>query len=387
MSEPLVRHPLVDWTQGGAMSLQEAQAAFFGWKRKVRAQSTRDEYQRVFDAFRAFLAEHPEAYSPADPPQVEPPLVAALRADVLICYADWLEGRGPLGQARFRGGHMAASTVSGYLRTLKTLCRFLVAMDVLPRDPFTKTVDLIPSVEEVPLRMASPEDVVRIAAVIRGESPVALRDRALVLLDYDTGQRTVELARLRLGHLGSVEPTLTLVNPKNHRDWVLDLNDRARAALEAYLERGRPALAAGHARRGRPDLGFVFLADPRPHGGRTPLPGGQFTENGLYQMLTRRWREAGGEGGFGFHRFRHGLGTAMAEAGATPLEIAARLNHKQTKSTQIYTHPSRGSVARIVERSAWAAFDAAEAKLACEGLAAVPPPAMDGECARERAAA
>ena len=128
--------------------------------------------------------------------------------------------------------------------------------------------------------------------------------------------------------------------------------------LAAYLATGRPQLARGHAGHGTPDLGFVFLADPRPHGGRTPLPGGALGENGLYQLLSWRWRAAGGTGGFGWHRLRHGVGTAIGEVGNL-VDIMARLNHKSERSARRYLHPTPDHVAELVTRSAWAALDRA----------------------------
>jgi site-specific recombinase XerD len=212
---------------------------------------------------------------------------------------------------------LAPATVSGYLRPLNTLCHYLVRKGALPANPLAQTVDpLIPRVEDAPLRLADLE-------------------------------------------LDPAHPTLRIRQPKNGRTWELRLTARALPALRAYLEVARPALAAGHARHGTADQGFVFLADPRPHGGQAPLPGGQLSESGLCQLLSRRWRAAGGGGGFGWHRLRHGLGTELGAHGASLAEIAARLNHRSICSTARHVHHAAAHVAALVEGSAWAALDAA----------------------------
>lgn len=373
MSEPLRPRPRVDWSRGGAIPLADAEAAFFAEKRRIGSEGTRREYRRVFRAFRAFCAAHDVL-----------PTVGALCVDVLTAYTDELETRPPLDPRHpFRGARMAPSTVSGYLRSLKTLCHFLVIKKALAVNPFHETVDpLIPSTEDVPFRAASAADLVRIQDAIAGASPLALRDRALVALDWDTGQRTIELSRLRLADYDRPRHGLWLLEPKNHRPWLLVLNPDAWEALDAYLDQARPRLAAGHARHGRADLGFVFLADPRPHGGRVPRPGGQLSESGLYQLLSRRWRDAGGASRLGWHRFRHGMASAMASGGATELQIRERLNHKSPKSTRRYTHLSPESVARAVATTAWQAVAAARAELARERLTLVPDaPGAAGQAA------
>ena len=68
------------------------------------------------------------------------------------------------------------------------------------------------------------------------------------------------------------------------------------------------------------------------------------------QAVTRA-----GIGPFRFHDLRHATGVRMAEAGATPAEIAAVLGHKTLAMTMRYIrHAPRDaarSVARLLDRA------------------------------------
>ncbi|HVA87303.1 MAG TPA: tyrosine-type recombinase/integrase, partial [Candidatus Saccharimonadales bacterium] len=207
----LVRPPIpsLDWAHPEAIRLVDAEVAFFVEKRRIRSAKTRREYARTFAAFRAFLAR-----------ACVPPTVTALTPETLTAYADELESRA----ARDCRRHveldhgLTPASVSGYLRPLKTLCRYLVRRGALSGNPFDATIDpLIPAVEDAPFKVARADDVARIFAAIRGEDPLALRDRALVVLDWDTGLRTEELARLALSDLDLGTCTLRIREPKNGR--------------------------------------------------------------------------------------------------------------------------------------------------------------------------
>ena len=363
---PLVRPPIpaLDWAHPEALPLEVAEAAFFAEKTRVKSENTARGYRSAFAAFRDFLARHHVEYCAApgcDLPH--PAVVAVLSPELLTAYTDWLQVREPLdpGRVRFAGARMAPATVSGYLRPLRTLFKYFVLRHGLAACPFDLTVDpLIPTVEETPAKTASVEDFVHVLDGIVGDRPMALRDRAIVALDGDTGMRTAELARLQVSHVELVASRLVIKGPKNRRDRIIALNPPAVACLAHYLAEGRPALAAGHARHGRPDLGALFLSDPRPHGGRAPLPGGALGGDGMYQMLGRRWRGAGGAGRFGFHRFRHMVGTQVGQHG-TVADVMERLNHKSPRSAVRYMHPTPEHVASLVGQSIWASADARHA--------------------------
>lgn len=83
--------------------------------------------------------------------------------------------------------------------------------------------------------------------------------------------------------------------------------------------------------------------------------GGGLSESGIYQAMTRRWRQAGCEGCFGAHRLRHGLATLLVEANVSLAIVSEWLGHAQIPTTRLYSHPTASAMAQqvapIVERS------------------------------------
>jgi integrase/recombinase XerD len=149
------------------------------------------------------------------------------------------------------GSHppLAAASAARAVVTVRGLHRFaqrqgLVAQDVsLPiRPPVT------PPRRRKTLTAAEVEALIRATDPPAGASPertaLCLRDRALLELLYGTGARISEAGGLDLTDVSVGEicaPVVRLTGPGG-RTRVVPVGEQARAALQAYLSRGRPSL-------------------------------------------------------------------------------------------------------------------------------------------------
>ena len=98
----------------------------------------------------------------------------------------------------------------------------------------------------------------------------------------------------------------------------------AREALDAYLVRGRPALAAGSPRaRGTP---AVFLN----------ARGGRLTRQGAWAVLKTA-AERAGLAGISPHTLRHSFATHLLDGGADVRVVQELLGHASVTTTQVYT--------------------------------------------------
>jgi integrase/recombinase XerD len=152
-------------------------------------------------------------------------------------------------------------------------------------------------------------------------SPLPLRDRALLELLYGTGARISEAIGLDTGDLG--DTTLRLVG-KGGKHRIVPVGSYAAAALEAYLIRARPALAAS-ARR-VPAGPAVFLN----------ARGGRLTRQGAWGVLQAAARRAGLTG-ISPHTLRHSFATHLLDGGADVRVVQELLGHASVTTTQIYT--------------------------------------------------
>ena len=156
-----------------------------------------------------------------------------------------------------------------------------------------------------------------IVATAAGEgpgSPRPLRDRALLELLYGTGARISEAVGLDVDDLGLADradgpggpdgpPAVLRLSGKGGKQRIVPVGRYAREALDAYLIRARPALAAG-SRRARPSPA-VFLN----------ARGGRLTRQGAWGILKTA-AERAGLAGISPHTLRHSFATYLLDRGA-----------------------------------------------------------------------
>ncbi|WP_294944172.1 tyrosine-type recombinase/integrase [uncultured Microbacterium sp.] len=168
------------------------------------------------------------------------------------------------------------------------------------------------------------------AAVLRdaevradGGDALALRDAALVELLYASALRVSELCGADVDDIDRDRRTVRVVG-KGRKERVVPYGSPAAHALDAYLARGRPALAARGS--GTPAL-FV--------GAR----GARLGARSAYDVVARVVAPAVGQS-VGPHTLRHSAATHLLDGGADLRTVQEMLGHASLGTTQIYTHVS-----------------------------------------------
>ncbi|MET0734029.1 MAG: tyrosine recombinase XerC [Microbacterium sp.] len=164
-----------------------------------------------------------------------------------------------------------------------------------------------------------------LAAAAAGGDPIALRDHAIVELLYGAGIRVAELCGLDLDDLDSGRRTAR-VTGKGSKERVVPFGVPAAASIDAYLVRGRAALAARSADGG---ARAVFL------GAR----GARLGARAAYDVVSRTLGPAVGAS-VGPHALRHSAATHLLDGGADLRTVQELLGHASLGTTQIYTHVS-----------------------------------------------
>ncbi len=216
----------------------------------------------------------------------------------------------------------APSTVGRKVAAVKSFFHFLVADGVLRDDP-TASVDS-PSVDRHLPHPLSREQVARLLAEpARSNTAKGARDRALLELMYATGMRASEVVQLEVGAVDLEARTVRCVG-KGDKERILPLYERARDALQAYIEGGRVSLLRGR------DEEILFVN----HRGR-PL-----TRQGLWLIVKEYAAAADLDQEVTPHTLRHSFATHMLDGGAGLRELQQLLGHTNISSTQIYTKVS-----------------------------------------------
>lgn len=164
-------------------------------------------------------------------------------------------------------------------------------------------------------------------------TPRALRDRALLELLYATGARISEAVAVDVDDIDRDEGALLLAG-KGGRQRVVPVGSYARAAIDAYLVRGRPALAdANGDNRPKPAVGTnrggpaLFLN----------ARGGRLSRQSAWMVLRTAARRAGLPGDVSPHTLRHSFATHLLDGGADVRVVQELLGHASVTTTQLYT--------------------------------------------------
>ncbi|PZE53805.1 recombinase XerC [Curtobacterium sp. MCPF17_001] len=183
------------------------------------------------------------------------------------------------------------------------------------------------------------------------DDPAALRDRAVVELLYAAGIRVSELVGLDLGDVDRTRLTVRVLG-KGGKERVVPFGVPAHDALEAWLDRGRPALAAAAAGAvGAPGAAGAVGAAHGPGSAGTALflgdRGARLGTRSAYRVVARLLEALPGEGPSGPHTFRHTAATHLLDGGADLRAVQELLGHASLGTTQIYTHVSSARLREV----------------------------------------
>jgi integrase/recombinase XerD len=252
-----------------------------------------------------------------------------VRSDDLLAYQSALYGlKKRDGRPYSTGFH------TNRLKALKSLFRFLHRRSFVLFDP-SATLCYPRGEQRLPRDMLSRDEARRLLSAVRGRTPRALRDRALLETLYATGIRLGELVRLTPHDVDTVERTLHVVLGKGRKDRYVPLTRAAAVAVERYLIEGRPALVASTR------APFLFLTNT----------GHRLHEHAVGNVL-RGWADAAGvDKRLTTHTLRHSLATHLLKGGADIRHIQALLGHASLQSTERYTRVEIQDLKDVIRRA------------------------------------
>ena len=169
----------------------------------------------------------------------------------------------------------------------------------------------------------SVDEVTRILNAATGAEPGVLdtRDAALLEFLYGTGARISEAVGLDVDDL-DLDAGEVLLRGKGSKERVVPVGSYARAAVSAYLVRGRTDLV----RRGRGTTGLLLNNQ-----------GGRLSRQSAWTVLRRTAEQAGIAKEISPHTLRHSFATHLLDGGADVRVVQELLGHASVTTTQVYT--------------------------------------------------
>jgi integrase/recombinase XerD len=216
---------------------------------------------------------------------------------------------------------LSASSAARAASAVRGLHKFLVLEGLAPADPAREVKP--PTLAKRLPKALDVDQVSRLLSTVELDGPLGLRDKALLEFLYGTGARISEAVGTLIDDL-SLADGAVLLHGKGGKTRLVPVGSYARAALDAYLVRGRPALATDgrHA---------VFLN----------VRGGSLSRQSAWTILRKAAGRAGlpvdGPYGVSPHTLRHSFATHLLDGGADIRVVQELLGHASVTTTQVYT--------------------------------------------------
>ena len=223
---------------------------------------------------------------------------------------------------------LTATSIKLEAVALRIFFRFLTARGRIPSDPAEKLP--LPRLPQTLPQPLSQPDMAKLVAAPAGETPLEIRDRALLELLYACGLRIAEACSVRLENLDE-EGGVIRVTGKGNKTRMIPIGRAALEALRFYLTNARPKLVS-------PKTGGEIFISIRGHA---------LTPARIWQLVRHYAKLAGIEEAIHPHQLRHSFATHLLAGGADLRIIQEMLGHASIATTQIYTQVDRGQLKSV----------------------------------------
>ena len=229
----------------------------------------------------------------------------------------------------------AEATVARKIAAIKAFFAYLHQVEGIVKTNPTDNVGFrVPKSLPKPLSIKEVDELLEQPA--RHATPEAKRDKAMLELLYATGMRVTELVSLDVAH-AHMSPRAPHVRclGKGSKERTIPIHKDALAALQGYLDDGRPHLVRN---KHQPAL-FVNRR------------GDRLTRQGFWLILKGYARKAAISKSVTPHTLRHSFATHMLRGGAPLRNVQELLGHANMSTTQVYTKLTDDMVRQVYEKA------------------------------------
>lgn len=214
---------------------------------------------------------------------------------------------------------LSSRSIARSLSSLKSFFKYLVGESLIKENP-VETLETPKIWRKLPHNI-SLNEVESLLNQPDTETPLGLRDKAMLEVLYATGVRVSELISLELNDL-NLEVGFIRSYGKGGKERVIPLGEVAQSYLKVYLEKSRPLLVKNK------NVPGLFIS-------RRKMP---MTRQAFWKTLKQYVLKANISAPVSPHTLRHAFATHLLERGADLRSVQQMLGHSDISTTQIYTH-------------------------------------------------
>lgn len=220
------------------------------------------------------------------------------------------------------------SSIGRKLSAIRALYRFLMREGRVGKNP-AELVTTPKKEKKLPFHL-NIDQVSALVTAPQGESPLPLRDRAVLETLYSCGIRVSELTGMNVGDI-DLAAGLARVMGKGGKERLVPVGSCARSALAAYLSE-----------RGNPGASEPLILNAR---------GGRLTRRSVARIVDAHMLLIATMRKVSPHTLRHTFATHLLEGGADLRAIQELLGHASLSTTQKYTHVSIDKLMEVYDKA------------------------------------
>jgi len=227
--------------------------------------------------------------------------------------------------------NLAPRSIVRNLVAIRTFFRFLIEEGILEKNPVEDLES--PKVAKTLPEILTLKEIEQILEQPNLQTPLGVRDRAMLEILYATGMRVSELTHLPT-HQVNLEGGYVLLYGKGSKERIVPLGSEAMKWVHLYLTTSRGILAKGR------ESPFIFIN----------RSGKGMSRQGFWKNLKDYARKGGLRKRITPHLLRHSFASHLLERGADLRSVQMMLGHVDISTTQIYTHVTGERLKKIHQR-------------------------------------
>lgn len=228
-----------------------------------------------------------------------------------------------------RKKHRSVATINRKLSAMKKFHQYLLQEKIVSENVLL-AVTRPKQGKRLPV-VLSLEEIETLIEASQGETPLHIRNLAMIELLYGSGLRISELLDLKTEDL-HINMGFITVTGKGSKERIVPVGSEAAKALKKYLEAARLTLS-------KTPTPYVFL-------NRFGKP---MSRIGFYQILKELAQKANLGKEVSPHTLRHSFATHLLEAGVDLRYVQEMLGHGDVATTELYTHLSKKQLIAVYD--------------------------------------
>lgn len=256
-----------------------------------------DSYMSDLEKYREFLSKKYEVKDISD-----------INTDMIKKYIQTLK----------RGG-FESSSISRKISAIKAFHKYISQDPDYGITDASQTIRKPKKEEKLPIVLTI-EEINMMFKTIKGNDPMALRNRCMLEFLYGSGLRISELLDLTTSNIHLHTKELNIIG-KGNKERIVPLSDMSIDAFNKWMSNGKPNFPT------KPG-NYIFVNKS----------GDKLTRQGVWKLIKEIAKNAGITKKISPHTLRHSFATHLLNNGFNLRYVQFLLGHKDISTTQIYTH-------------------------------------------------